>query len=235
MMTWCFTFRKWQKRNHKMPRIDSNLSNMIQSIRSGQTELNAETARELISNVTADGRVYESEEIDLLRGLDSMAPSGSVHGRELLKTFVEQGEIRITNAQRREESDYFSPRSTTNPFTRWWNTMGQINPFLKAFQVPPANYAETGRTGSYTTTLADRTEFRAEQALVGERAFHNLVEKYEGAYDVRFGFDLSVTTIPNDDVNNVYLNHVQNQPINENDPLGAVRAYLDANYNLKPE
>jgi hypothetical protein len=217
-----------------MPRIDSQLTTLIQNIRSGQQELNAETAREIISNVTADGRVYESEEVAQLRGLDSMAPAGSVHGRELLKNFVEGAEGRLRSADQRDRLDYFSPRSDTNPVTRFWGSWMRMNPFLSAFSVPKPKYATTEAKDSYTRTLSDQTELNTRRDLVGEKSLATLVEKYEGAYDTRFGYDLSVTTIPNDDIYQVYKTQVQDQPIHEHNPLGAVESYLDANYTRKP-
>lgn len=218
-----------------MPRIDQNLSSMIQRIKAGQQELDVETARQLIDNVSADGQVSGSAEVELLQGLDSMAPSGSVHGRELLKNFIDSAKGRLRAADQRSRTDYFSPRSETNPVTRFWGSWARANPFLSAWNVPKPDYATTEAKDSYTRTLSAQAELNTEKALVGERSLHALVEQYEGAYDTHFGFDLSVRTIPNDDVYDVYVNQVKNQPIDEYDPLGAVEAYLDANYTKKPD
>ncbi|MCB9643944.1 MAG: hypothetical protein H6728_12785, partial [Myxococcales bacterium] len=200
-----------------MPRIDKNLQSMIQQVRSGQQELDVQTARNLIDNVTADGKVSKSEELELLQGLDQMAPSGSVHGRELLKNFIDGAEHRLHAADQRSRSDYFSPRSETNPMTRMWNTWAQFNPYLSSYRVPSPTYATTEAKDSFTRTLSEQSEINTERALVGEDALRKLVEQYEGAYTTQFGYDLSVRDIPKDDVYDVYLQQVKDQPINEYD------------------
>ncbi|MCB9638122.1 MAG: hypothetical protein H6728_00205 [Myxococcales bacterium] len=216
-----------------MPNIQPNLHRLIQEIRTGRRELNAATARELMHRVSADGRVEESAELALLKGLDQVAPMGSVYGRELIKAFVEGSQLRLRSARFANGVNPFSPNSEANPMTRWWNTWARMNPFLEAWRVPPPSYARTDAEGpgNYSRSLTEQTEINARRALVGEEALQELVQRFEGAWrDV--GTTQTRVSV-NNDVYQVYRDQVQKQPIDEYNPLGAVESYLESHYRRK--
>jgi hypothetical protein len=197
----------------------AGIKNLVQQIRTGALELNVDTARELIHQVESDNVLSRTGELDLLQGLDQLAPKGSIHGRELLKEFVEGGENRF-------RSEKFN--RTTSPWGMMWNNFARFNPF---FSVPAPSYTrtDTRHPGNYSRELGEQSEINASRNLVGKDALAELAIQYDGAAkDV----GLTRTRIEiTDDVYQVYLDKVKAQPIDEYDPLGEVQAYLDDHYS----
>lgn len=205
-----------------MPTINNNLSAIAQSILAGERSLDADTAKELISSTTADGRIYRDEELRLLEQIESAAPSGSVYGRELLKEFIKGGEGRLLSKKRSAQ---------TSPMANIWGLWRQFNPFLPKFSVPEPTFASTekGAEGNFLRSLEKQTEDNVRKELTGERALEDLASQFEGATTRVVGWTRN-KDVPKDDVYQVYLDQVKDQPINEHNPLGAVEAYLEANY-----
>ncbi len=205
-----------------MPSINK-LNNIAQSIISGNRPLDQAAAQELIDTVTADGRIYRDEELSLLEQVEASSPQGSVYGRELLKEFIEGGEGRLVSKQRSAQT---SP--TANIWDFW---IRPFNPFLPKFRAPEPSFASTekGAEGNFFRDLETQTKRNVRESLTGERALEDLAKQFDGATTKRFGWTRT-EYVPNDDVYQVYLNEVKDQPINETNPLGAVEAYLQANY-----
>lgn len=202
----------------------TKLNSLVQQVRTGALELNAQTARDIISEATQDGRLHKSDELEALQDLAAQAPAGSVFGRELIQEFVRGGEGRFRSEQHSR---------ATSPGAIWFDSMKMFNPFLSFFSVPKPSYAHTesgrSRPGNYTRNLADQTEVNATRNVIGQGALEELAMQYDGAAE---DVGLTRTRIEiKDDVYQVYLDQVKDQPVNEYDPLGAVQAYLDANYS----
>lgn len=202
----------------------TKLNSLVQQVRTGALELNAQTARSIIQEATQDGRLHKTDELTALEDLAAQAPSGSAFGRELIQEFVRGGQGRF-----RAEAN----SRATSPGAIWFDNMKMFNPFLSFFSVPKPTYAHTlsGRqhAGNYTKTLADQTEVNATRNVIGQEALEELALKYQGAAE---DVGLTRTRIEiKDDVYQVYLDQVKDQPVNEYDPLGAVQSYLDANYS----
>jgi hypothetical protein len=208
-----------------MPSINK-LDNIAQSILSGQRSLDEAAAKELIQSAVSDGRIHRDEELKLLQQVEANAASGSVYGRELLKEFIEGGENRIRSKQSKQ-------RTTSFPMTQFYNVwVRSMNPFLPIYEVPKPSYASTekGGPGNYTRSLDVQSEQNARKNLINERKLEDLAKQFEGATTKQFGWTRTAH-VPNDDIYQVYLTQVKDQPINEHNPLEAVENYLKANYN----
>ncbi len=202
------------------------LNSLVNQVRTGDRELNLDTARELIDTVSEDKRLSRTHELEVLQNLDELAPSGSIHGRELLKEFVDGGENRF-------RSENFN--RDTSPASVWWNTFTTFSPYRSLLSVPKAEYTrtDTSHPGNYSRELGEQSEINAARNLTGKKALEALVMQYEGA-----GRDVGLTRTRveiNDDVYKVYTDKVQAQPIDEYDPLGEVQDFLDTHYSRVQE
>lgn len=199
----------------------TKLNHLVQQVRTGTLELNAQTARNIMKEVSKDHHIDRKSELEVLQDLAAEAPKGSVFGRELLQEFVQGAENRFRSTDFHRE---------VSPFGLMWSNMRIFNPFLSAFEVPKASYARTdaGNPGNYSKTLQDQTEINATRNVIGQEALEKLAMQYKGAAE-----DVGLTRthiVIKDDVYQVYRDKVEDKPVNERDPLGAVQAYLDAHY-----
>lgn len=199
----------------------TKLNHLVSQVRSGAVELNAQTARQIMKEATQDRRLDREGELALLQNLAAEAPKGSVFGRELIQEFVKGGENRFRSTDFHRE---------ISPMGMMWDTMRMFNPMLSLFETPRASYARTdaGNPGNYSKTLQAQTEINATRNVIGQEALEKLAMKYQGAAE-----DVGLTRthiVIKDDVYQVYLDQVKDKPVHERNPLGAVQAYLNANY-----
>ncbi len=216
-----------------MSSIHPKLRVLVQEVRTGNRELNADTAREIMRQTTVDHRSKDSEEVTLLQGLDQSAPTGSVYGRELIKAFVEGSQSRLRTSRNTGVSETPTTPNESSAMTHWWNTWARMNPYLEAWRVPPPSYTQATieDPAQASHALTEQSERNARRAVAGEEALQALVQQFDGAWR-EVGTTQTRMSV-NNDVYQVYREQVQKQPINEYDPLAAVEQYLASHYQRK--
>jgi hypothetical protein len=184
---------------------------LIDRIRQGQLPLNEATARELITETIHDGKVSQRD-LDEVRLGSNAAPLGTAYGRQIAASFVEVAQ----SALDRQNNVGALGLIVNAAIDKLEDKLGSVIPRRAAYATAK----------SLTQDTLDGARYRS----IGEPAFRELVKKYGAAYYLSNGSDTQTSLHVANDVREFYLQHIWQRPLDENDPLAALRKYLDENY-----